>query len=207
MKKKNSTRENVNLFFSAFLIIAYIICAFFFVSFTNQQSNQILQSTLLSLILVVFGLLVFYATRVGEGAVVKRFSLVTLIVLDLPTLLIVLAYIIPAFPLHDVIAGNEIMAYLAGAALGYGIPYTFISGFEIASEDETTEEEVEESAEVIDGGVEADVLEALDNEEAVEEPEQEEETDEIVVEGTAVIEDVEAYVAQQKDENTEETQE
>ncbi len=196
MKKKNTTRDNVNLFFSAFLIIAYIICGFFFASYITQQSNAVLQSALMSAVLVIFGLLFFYATRVGEGTTVKRFSLVTLIVLDLPALFIVLAYIIPQFPLHQMIADNNVMAYMAAAALGYGIPYTFISGFETASEIAVTEET--EENQVLQGGVEADMIDA--EKDTVEEPEYEADAEEIVVEGTAVIDDVEAYVAQQEEE-------
>ncbi len=198
MKKKNTTRDNVNLFFSAFLIIAYIICGFFFASFITQQSNTVLQSSLMSVVLVIFGLLVFYATRVGEGATVKRFSLVTLIVLDLPALFIVLAYIIPQLPLHEMIAANNVMPYMAAAALGYGIPYTFISGFESVFENALTEEK--EENQVLHGGIEADVIEAEKNTEAVEETEYEADAEEIVVDGTAVIEDVEAYAAQQEEE-------
>lgn len=203
MNKKNSTRDNINLFFSAFLIIAYIICGFFFVSFITQQSNKVMQNVLMSVVLVVFGLLVFYATRVGEGTTVKRFSLVTLIVLDLPALFIVLAYIIPNFPLNDVVLNCEVMAYMAAAALGYGIPYTFISGFETVSENAETVEESEDAQEtkVVQGGLEADVLEAEKSEEPAEAPVYDTDAEEIVVEGTAIIDDVEAYVAQQSEEN------
>ncbi|MGN0487937.1 MAG: hypothetical protein ACI4HO_01595 [Ruminococcus sp.] len=197
MKKKNTTRDNVNLFFSAFLIIAYIICGFFFVSFITQQSNVVLQNTLMSVVLLIFGLLVFYATRVGEGTTVMRFSLVTLIVLDLPALFIVLAYIIPAFPLHEMIAASDVMAYMAAAALGYGIPYTFISGFEAVAENAATDET--EEAKLVEGGIEADVMEANEDTEPAEEPVYESDSEEIVVEGTAIIDDVEAYVSQQEE--------
>ena len=40
MNKKNSSRDNVNLLFSAFLIIAYIVCGFFFLSFINSAAVQ-----------------------------------------------------------------------------------------------------------------------------------------------------------------------
>lgn len=197
MKKKNTTRDNVNLFFSAFLIIAYIICGFFFVSFITQQSDVVLQNTLMSVVLLIFGLLVFYATRVGEGTTVMRFSLVTLIVLDLPALFIVLAYIIPGFPLHEMIAASDVMAYMAAAALGYGIPYTFISGFEAVAENAAADET--EEAKLVEGGIEADVMEANEDAQPAEEPVYESDTEEIVVEGTAIIDDVEAYVSQQEE--------
>lgn len=200
MKKKNTTLDNVNLFFSAFLIIAYIICGFFFVSFITQQTDVVLQNILMSAVLVIFGLLVFYATRVGEGKTVMRFSLVTLIVLDLPALLIVLAYIIPQLPLHEMIVTNNVMAYMAAVALGYGIPYTFISGFESSSENALAEKDDEtDENQVVEGGIESDVIEAEKDTKPTLEPVYEAETEEIVVEGTAIIDDVEAYVAQEEE--------
>lgn len=192
MKKKNSARDNLNLFFSSFLIIAYIICGYFFVSFTESLNNSYVKSTVLVLILVVFGLLVFYATRVGEGKPVVRFSLVTLIVLDLPTLYILLAAIIPAFPLHDILAINAVMIYMAGAALGYGIPYTFLSGFENVPEE--AEEDFEEAEQPLEGGLQRELEEAQTATELSYEPE----TEEIVVEGTAIIEDIDAYNAEKE---------
>ncbi len=181
MKKKNSKRENVNLFFSAFLMLAYIVCGYFFAQFAESLGGDIAKAAVTAAILVIFGLLVFYATRVGEGKAIKRFSIITLILLDLPTLYIILASIFSFFPLHEQVAGAPIVAYMAALALGYGIPYTFLSGFETAAED--TQEDPEQAPEdeettVLEGGVEAD----LEKEE--EEPE-EETIDEIVVEGVA----------------------
>ena len=188
MKNKNS-HEKVNLFFSAFLIIAYIICGYFFVSFAGTQ--QSITGLIMTLIFVLFGLLLFYATRVGEGKVVKRFSLVTLIVLDIPALLVILSYLIAGFPFHDAIAeaGNGAVALMASMALGYGVPYTFISGFETVSEDaaeKKEEKKPEADAEsVLEGGIEADILAAGEDSAEVVEPTYEVEVDEIVVEGTA----------------------
>lgn len=193
MKKNNSTHEKVNLFFSAFLVIAYVICGYFFVSFANTQGAMV-KNIVLSAIFAVFGLLVFYATRVGEKKIVKRFSLATLLVLDIPTLFIILAFCIEGFPCHDLIAGTAgdslqgVVAFLAAVAFGYGVPYTFISGFETLTEEEINkvEEEKEDEKTVLEGGVEADLK---DDEEAPEEVSEataeEAETDEIVVEGTA----------------------
>lgn len=188
MKNKNS-HEKVNLFFSAFLIIAYIICGYFFVSFAGTQ--QSITGLIMTIIFAVFGLLLFYATRVGEGKAVKRFSIVTLIVLDIPALFIILAFLIAGFPFHDAIAeaGNGAVALMAAMALGYGVPYTFISGFEMISEDaaEKKDDKADEADEesVLEGGVEADILAAGDDSDAVVEPTYEVEVDEIVVEGTA----------------------
>lgn len=189
MKKTNTKHEKVNLFFSAFLMIAYIICGYFFVSFADSQPEP-LKSIVTVIIFVVFGLLVFYATRVGEGRMVKRFSLGTLIVLDIPALYIILASVFEFMPFHDVLAGKDGLvpvALLAAVALGYGIPYTFISGFETVTEEELNAGNKESTEdEVLEGGVEADLqdADAEDNDEPVE-TEYEAEAEEIVVDGTA----------------------
>lgn len=187
MKKTNTKHEKVNLFFSAFLMIAYIICGYFFVSFADTQPEP-LKSIVTVIIFVVFGLLVFYATRVGEGRMVKRFSLGTLIVLDIPALYIILASVFEFMPFHDALAGKDGLvpvALLAAVALGYGIPYTFISGFETVTEEELNAGNKESTDdEVLEGGVEADLqdADAEDNDEPVE---TEYEAEEIVVDGTA----------------------
>lgn len=185
MNKKNSARDNVNLFFSAFLILAYIICGYFFVSFAAALAGDTARNITMAAIMAIFGLLIFYATRVGEGKTVKRFSLITLIVLDLPTLYIILASIVAQLPLHDLFTDNAVVVYMAAVAFGYGVPYTFISGFETLDGDaETHREEA-----VLEGGVEADIKA---HEEEYSEPKEqsyEAQVDEIVVEGTAVIDD------------------
>ena len=159
MKKPNK-KDNVNLFFSAFLVLAFIVCAHFFTQFTNTLTSNV--GTIISIALyVVFGLLLFYATRVGDGKAVKRFSVVTLIVMVLPALYIIIASMAAGLPLHDIFASDvtgsvSIIVSLAGIALGYGIPYTFLSGFEIAGDE--SEKEVSAPS-VIEGGIEADLLE------------------------------------------------
>lgn len=150
MNKPNK-RDGLNLIFSAFLIIAYIICAYFFL--TMSASVPALESYLNVLVFAVFGLVIFYATRVGEGKPVKRLSLATLILLDIPALYVILAQLIPALPLHTMVAnlgGTTPLTYsplfiLACVALGYGIPYTFLSGFEMVSEDAAETEEAEDT--------------------------------------------------------------
>lgn len=181
MNKKNSSRDNVNLLFSAFLIIAYIVCGFFFLSFINSAAVQddIIKNALTSVVLLVFGLLIFYATRVGEGKTVKRLSIVTLVVLDLPALYIVLAYILPFMPLSDVFAGTPAIPLMAAIALGYGIPYAFISGFE-------TVEIKEEKEEVLEGGIEEELSEA----EEIKEPEYSVNDEEILVDEGEVVFDI-----------------
>lgn len=189
MKKNNSTHEKVNLFFSAFLIIAYIICGYFFVSFANAQQSEAVKHIIMVAIFAVFGLLVFYATRVGEKKIVTRFSLATFIVLDLPTLYIILASFIEPLPFHAPIVetGNGAIALMAAVALGYGIPYTFISGFETVTKEELNKTEEKDSEEVLEGGIEADIQEAeteMEKEAPVPQETSEETTsDEIIVEG------------------------
>ena len=88
--RKPDKKETVNLFFSAFLILAFIVCAHFFTQFTANLDATL--GTIINIcIYAVFGLLVFYATRVGDGKPVKRFSPVTLIVMVLPSLYIMIA--------------------------------------------------------------------------------------------------------------------
>lgn len=182
MRKKNSKRENINLFFSAFLILAYIVCGYFFAQYANAQDNQLIKNIVIAAILVVFGLLVFYATRVGEGTPIKRFSIITLVLVVLPALYIVIAAILSVWPFVEVEKDDvPLIFYMAAVALGYGIPYTFLSGFETVREDEETTEEYE----ILEGGVEAD-LEEEDEEEPEEEP-----ADEVVVEGIAAEEESE----------------
>ncbi|MCH5297242.1 MAG: hypothetical protein J1E85_06190 [Ruminococcus sp.] len=177
MKKPNK-KDNVNLFFSAFLVLAFIVCAHFFTQFTSTLTSNV--GTIIGVALyVVFGLLLFYATRVGDGKAVKRFSIVTLIVMVLPALYIIIASMATGLPFHDVFASDysgsvSLIVSLAGIALGYGIPYTFLSGFEIESDDETAEEVSDSS--VLEGGIEADLLE----DEAEESTESEEALDEEV---------------------------
>jgi hypothetical protein len=75
---------------------------------------------------------------------------------------------------------------MAAVALGYGLPYTFISGFETASEEDLNKtEEKADTDEVLEGGLEADLKDVQSDEEAPETAETEETVEEIVVEGTA----------------------
>ena len=172
--KKPDKRETVNLFFSAFLIIAFIVCAHFFTQFTSNL-DATLATVINVAIYAIFGLLIFYATRVGDGKPVKRFSPVTLIVMVLPSLYIIIASVAKFMPLSDIFASQNpgtvsVITALAAVALGYGLPYTFLSGFEMEPETVTETEETT----VLEGGVEADVIGAAEEtvekaEEAVEE--------------------------------------
>lgn len=173
---KDSKRNVINLVFSSFLVIGYIVCTFFFSSLAKQVSGTV--GNLIQIaILLVFGLLLFYATRVGEGKQVKRFSLPVLLLLDIPCLYIILAGMISALPLHEqlmpVDGAFPIILILAVVALGYGIPYTFLSGYELRDYDEVAavEEEVEaepEEEKPIEGGIAEELAEA-EAEETVEE--------------------------------------
>ena len=154
--KKPTKRETLNLILSAFLILGYIVCTYFFLTFAAASAPQ-LEPYIQVLVFLVFGLVVFYATRIGDGKQVKRFSIATLLILDVPALYAILAYFMPNMPLHGFIAnlgGSNALAYspiliLACVALGYGIPYTFLSGYEEKSEDE------EEALAVLDKALEA----------------------------------------------------
>ncbi len=164
--RKPDKKEHINLFFSAFLIIAFIVCANFFSNFTATLDHTLGQLINIA-VYVVFGLLLFYATRVGDGKAVKRFSPLTLIVLVLPALLILVISMAGFMPLHEFLAADKLsgklslITTLAAVALGYGIPYSFFSGFEMAYEDGA--EETEDEPEVLEGGVEADVLDAQED--------------------------------------------
>lgn len=172
--KKLGKKDHLNLFFSAFLILAFIICAYFFSGFS--ASMDLLPGQLVMIaVYAVFGLLLFYATRVGDGKAVFRFSPLTLLLLVLPTAAIIVASLAPFMPLHDVLAANKVsgqlsvITILASVALGYGLPYTFISGFELKTEDEDAGQEEADAPEVLEGGVEADLQDAAEEqaEEAV----------------------------------------
>lgn len=176
--KKPDKRESINLFFSAFLIIAFIVCAHFFTQFTKTLEPVV--GSIVSIVLyVVFGLLLFYATRVGDGKAVMRFSIVTLLVLVIPSLYIIIAAVAPGLPLHDIFSaengGLNVIVTLACVAFGYGIPYTFLSGYEVEGSG------IVEESNVLEGGVEADILDneavETDNEETEEETAEEQETE------------------------------
>lgn len=156
--KKPDKREIINLFFSAFLIIAFIICAHFFSQFTSTLKPMV-GSIISIVVFAVFGLLLFYATRVGDGKPVKRFSVATLVVLVVPSLYIIIASLAKGLLFHDVFAsttgGLSVIVILASVALGYGIPYTFFSGFEMIDENAVVETD---ESDVLEGGVEADLL-------------------------------------------------
>lgn len=169
MKKKNT----INLILSAFLVIAFIVCTYFF-STLNQTTT--VQNVINALVTVVFGLILFYATRVGDGKPVKRFSVATLIIMVLPSLYILLTSLAPSLPLGDTLGNSSIVVYLAGVALGYGIPYTFLSGFEVERE---KEEEVN-----VEGGI-MEEIDATDENET-DETEELEQNEEVTKDDTPV---------------------
>lgn len=150
---KKSSRDKLNLFFSSFLVIGYIICSYFFMSLTSRTSASV-ANLIEVVVFVLFGLLVFYATRVGEGVPVKRFSPIVLCVLDIPALFIIIATLAPSFPLYAALSAQPVVMLFACIALGYGIPYTFLSGFEMV-------EAEKDSDELVEGGI-AEELAQLD---------------------------------------------
>lgn len=170
---KKSSRDKLNLFFSAFLVIGYIICSYFFMALTSSVSTG-MANLIQVVVFVLFGLLIFYATRVGDGIPVKRFSPIVLCILDVPALFIIIASLAPAFPLHAALASQPVVMMFACIALGYGIPYTFLSGFEM----------VEGTADIdtpVEGGI-AEELASLEQEETVEEAVEEVADDEVATE-------------------------
>ncbi len=181
-KKKNAS----NLIFSAFLVTAYVVCSYFFIGIIRNSTkmNATLQSLLCALVFVIFGLILFYATRVGDGKQVKRFSLSALILLDLPALYIILASAAQGLPMPFDISTVPEVAYFAAVALGYGIPYTFLSGYEldpdeaIVTADDTKKQAVDEEEEekpLLD-----DVTDDIEDTEGIEDTESTEETEEAV---------------------------
>ena len=159
---KKSSREKLNLFFSSFLVIGYIVCTYFFMSLTTRVTQGV-ANLIQVFVFTLFGLIIFYATRVGEGVPVKRFSAIVLCVLDIPALFAIIATLAPAFPLHDALAAQPIVMTFACVALGYGIPYTFLSGFEL--KEEIDEDAV--NAAMVEGGLAQELAEL--NEDASEE--------------------------------------
>lgn len=146
MKKRK--KEAVNMFFSAFLVIAYVVCSYFLIQLISTLTNQTLAGLLILLIVVVFGLLMFYATRVGDGKQILRFSPSVLILVVLPSIYIISAFFAVGLPLHEQLSSNVVIVYMAAMALGYGIPYTFTSGFELVSAEDVfnpKDDEKEES--------------------------------------------------------------
>ena len=163
-------KSTINLILSAFLVTAFVVCTYFFSTIGLTGNSQKVCNILIT---VVFGFVLFYATRVGEGKAVFRFSLPTLIILDIPVIYILLTSLATGLPLSEFLGASDIVVRLAGVSLGYGIPYTFLSGFEIQEEeaDENEEEKDEESDEAEnpeeeDAAVAADVEEAADGAEA-----------------------------------------
>ena len=69
--RKPDKKEHINLLFSAFLVIAFIICANFFAK--SIESMSVMAGRLVVAgVYIVFGVLLFFATRIGEGKPVKR---------------------------------------------------------------------------------------------------------------------------------------
>lgn len=145
--KKVSKQEKVNLLFSAFLIIAFVLCSYFFSTVAITLASP-WDNIVTKLIYVVFGLFLFYATRVGDGKLVFRFSLPSLILVILPTLYIMVAQSVTALPFNAQIASNSVITVLSAVAFGYGLPYTFVSGFELDNSDSNSEELSNEQTEI-----------------------------------------------------------
>lgn len=139
-KNKPTRKKNTGgLIFSAILVTAFVICSYFFMSMIDKVNQAWLRALLCIVVFVLFGLFLFYATRVGDGKQVVRFSPATLIIMDLPALYIILAAMISQLPFSAEIVSCSPIIYLASIVLGYGIPYTFLSGYEIENSDSIQE--------------------------------------------------------------------
>ena len=149
--RKTTKRDNINLLISAFLVIGYIVFAYIFSSFVGTTVDATVGGIINMAIYLVFGLILFYATRVGDGKQLIRFSIPTLILIDLPAIYIIVAYFAVGLPFHTELAANSTVVMLAAAALGYAIPYTFLSGFELV-QDETPQAAEEAQPEAVEEG-------------------------------------------------------
>ena len=170
MKKKKN--DVWNLVFSAFLVTAFLVCSAFFIGMINDSFSQdaVKRTLMTALVFVLFGLLLFYATRVGDGKQVVRFSAVTLILMVIPALYVIIASAAEGWPLHDVISQRSELVNIAAVILGYGIPYTFLSGFELKTADteaventkDTSDTEATESMDDTDSTETADTADTAD---------------------------------------------
>lgn len=161
--KKPTKREQINLICSAFLVLGFGVCAYFFSAMSGSSlSDNIVGKLVYMLIFVLFGLILFYATRIGDGKQVKRFNISSLILVCLPALYVILAYMFDFIPLHAQIAtSNSVAAVLAGVALGYGLPYTFLSGYELQEEQPEEEKADGEDAASDSGEVDYSTIKTL----------------------------------------------
>lgn len=168
--KKPTKREQINLICSAFLVLGFGVCAYFFSAMSGSSlSDNIVGKLVYMLIFVLFGLILFYATRIGDGKQVKRFNISSLILVCLPALYVILAYMFDFIPLHAQIAtSNSVAAVLAGVALGYGLPYTFLSGYELQEEQPEEEKADGEDAASDSDEVDYSTIKTLDLEEKTE---------------------------------------
>lgn len=162
--KKPTKREQINLVFSAILILGFGACAYFFSAMTGSSlADNTIGKLVYLLIFVLFGAILFYATRVGDGKQIKRFNIASLILVCLPAIYVILAYMFDFMPLHAQIGtSNSVAAILAAVALGYGIPYTFLSGYEILDEQAEKESEQTEQTSEDDGEVDYSTIKTID---------------------------------------------
>ena len=145
MSMNKRKKEAANIFFSAFLVLSYAICCYFIMQLASKSATMAVYNGIAVVLTVLFGTLLFYATRVGNGKQVVRFSPSVLILMVLPSIYAISAYYAIGLPLHDQMLQNDILIHLAAVTLGYGIPYTFLSGFEtVAAEDVFYPEHFEE---------------------------------------------------------------
>lgn len=172
MKKTNKT-DHWNLLFSAFLITAFIVCAYFLVGMITESNpdDAIRRNIYISGIFILFGLLLFYATRVGDGKQVWRFSPTTLIIMVIPAAYILFAFVLNGLPFHTELNKRPEILYLAALSLGYGVPYTILSGYELDTGENDPDNGEKDITDKKDGDnadqTESEASEEDDNEKAV----------------------------------------
>ncbi len=167
--QKKSMSSKMNLLFSAFLVFAFTICSYFIDSFSVNIQNQTLRNALPIILFAVFGLFLFYATRVGDGKPVYRFSFSALLLMVLPGLLVFLAYVTEGMPFHEQLVSNgQNMARIAACAFGYGLPYMFISGFELSVNQEAETEAIEDESESFEDNYDNIAQDVIDTEDSKE---------------------------------------
>lgn len=184
---KKSKNEIMNLIFSAFLVTAFMVCSGFFLGMINDSFSQdaVKRTLFVSLIFALFGGLLFYATRVGDGKQVFRFSAATLVIMVLPALYVVLASVVSGMPLHEQIASRSELSCIAAAVFGYGLPYTFLSGYELdcggKKNPSSAENEKAEESEAVEETLTAGTIES-EAEETLTEKSEESEAEEALTE-------------------------
>lgn len=126
---------------STVLLILYILLTGVIIKWAGDMTAQASMSGELQLyinfaLFVGMGMVLFFATRTGEGKTVYRVNWFSLALILLPLVALVIVMVLVVSFAVDIALINTIFMqymssfYLALVLLGYCIPYSFISGFE-----------------------------------------------------------------------------